>query len=168
MVTAFFSPYDNLCHKPCPPAYYGDTSTYVCTTCDTSCLTCYGPTSSECSSCPPLTFLVYSTCYSTCPPHTYSLTCQLCHDSCLNCTGPSDRECTSCKKFDMLHLNLSKCLSQCLEGDIADNAVMTCLTCPDGQVGRFKKCIPCYPTCKTCSGIWFTDCRTCVNTSANG
>lgn len=42
---AFFSPYDNLCHIPCPTNYYGDPSTKVCSMCDTSCLTCHGPTS---------------------------------------------------------------------------------------------------------------------------
>lgn len=104
---AFFSPYDNLCHNPCPGAYYGDTSTYVCEACDPSCLTCFGPTSVQCNSCPPLTYLVYSTCYSTCPPHTYSLTCQMCHSSCLNCTGPASTQCTSCNKLEMLHLNTS-------------------------------------------------------------
>jgi proprotein convertase subtilisin/kexin type 5 len=138
VVGSYFSPFDNLCHNPCPVLYYGDPVTFVCSSCDSSCLTCHGPTLSDCDSCPPLTFLVYSTCYSTCPPHTYSITCQICDASCLNCTGPSSNNCTSCNELYMLHLNYSQCVSSCFEGDIADNSAMTCLTCPLGKTGYFK------------------------------
>jgi proprotein convertase subtilisin/kexin type 5 len=88
-VNSYFSPYDNLCHNPCPFTYYADNSTKICTKCDNSCLTCFGPTSQQCYSCYPSTYLVISVCYSVCPAHTYSLTCLLCHSSCLNCSGPS-------------------------------------------------------------------------------
>lgn len=79
VVGSYFSPYDNLCHNPCPGGFYGNPVTLVCAACDPTCLTCHGPTSGECNSCFPSTYLVYSSCYSTCPSHTFSLVCQLCH-----------------------------------------------------------------------------------------
>lgn len=39
-----FNPYDSLCYKICPPGYYGDKFSNLCTKCHSSCLTCYGPT----------------------------------------------------------------------------------------------------------------------------
>ena len=141
--------------------------TKVSTLCDLTCLTCHGSSPSDCDSCPPLTYLVYGSCYSTCPPHTYSFSCQLCDSSCLNCTGPSANECTSCNKLYMLHLNQSKCLTSCYEGDISDNAGMTCFTCPVGLVGYFKKCVSCHPSCQTCNGIGFTNCLSCTSAQNN-
>lgn len=164
---AYFSPYDKLCHQPCPVSYYGDPQTLVCALCDASCLTCHGPTPDTCDSCPPLTYLVYSTCYATCPPHTYSLTCQLCDNSCLNCTGPSANNCTSCPKLQMLHLNYSTCMSSCMKGDIADNLALTCLSCPLGQTGYFKECVGCYPTCKSCEGLVYTSCLSCDSSAVH-
>lgn len=44
---------------------------------------------------------------------------------------------------------------------------MTCITCAAGETGYFKKCVPCYATCKTCNGIWYTDCESCINKSSS-
>lgn len=129
---SFFNPTDSICYQPCPVGTYGHEGHWVCIPCDSSCLTCAGPTTSDCLSCAPSTYLVYSSCYSICPAHTYSLTCELCHDDCLNCTGPESTDCTSCNGFDLLHLNETKCVEECYEGDIADNVNLTCLTCPEG------------------------------------
>jgi hypothetical protein len=58
----------------------------------------------------------------------------------------------------MYHVNLTTCLSTCLPGDIANNSAMTCLTCKDGEVGKFDQCVACYPTCLTCFGTWHDNC----------
>ena len=126
---SFYDPDDSLCYQTCPAGKYGNQEYGVCIACHSDCLTCAGSTSSDCLSCPPLSYLVYSSCYASCPPHTYSSTCLLCHESCLNCSGPSPYHCLSCPSFMMLHLNYSTCIDQCYDGDVADNALMTCLTC---------------------------------------
>jgi proprotein convertase subtilisin/kexin type 5 len=39
-----------LCVNPCPTGYYGNTSTYVCTACNSLCVTCSG-SATFCTSC---------------------------------------------------------------------------------------------------------------------
>lgn len=102
---SFYNPFDSLCYLNCPAGFYGSTEYSVCIQCDSSCLTCSGSTSSDCLSCQPLTYLVYGSCYSVCPAHTFSVSCQLCDDSCLNCTAGTATSCTSCNDFYMLQIN---------------------------------------------------------------
>ena len=44
----FYSPFDNLCYSTCPNGYYSDINDELCINCDPSCLTCSGPSFTEC------------------------------------------------------------------------------------------------------------------------
>jgi proprotein convertase subtilisin/kexin type 5 len=68
-----------------------------CLSCASSCLTCIGPASSQCSTC--LTPLLFESnvtggfCLSACPVVGYfksgGISCLICDISCLNCSGSS-------------------------------------------------------------------------------
>ena len=78
--------------------------------CDTSCLTCSGPTSSECLSCHFNAKLTAGVC--TCRDYYYlkdqtlpcgadpCAACQRCHITCKTCYGPSSSNCLSCESQD--------------------------------------------------------------------
>lgn len=90
------------CLDNCPAGTIAN-SANICVTpqavpnCHSSCLTCSGPNSTQCLSCPLnsdqslRTYLHNNQCLLNCPVQTFKLeanqTCAPCHVSCLNCTG---------------------------------------------------------------------------------
>lgn len=82
-----------------------DEGTYLynnkCTSCDSTCKTCYGPQSFQCSSC-------YDTFYLHVDTSTNRQTCNECDSTCNTCYGTSTN-CTSCKSNEYLENN--KCIA---------------------------------------------------------
>jgi proprotein convertase subtilisin/kexin type 5 len=107
---------NGLCYLNCPSGYYGSTSTMLCITCSTDCLTCDGPFSDNCLTCVFPKVLIQKVCYATCPTFTYSSSCLPCDPSCLTCNGPSSINCLSCSSSKFYHLNYSKCVTECVTG----------------------------------------------------
>jgi len=85
--------------------------------CDSSCLTCTGYLSDQCSTCYPLASLIDGTC--TCLPGFYQVinvscvnfpcsTCQSCNIICKSCNGSSAQNCTDC--YDSYELVNTTCV----------------------------------------------------------
>jgi len=75
-----------------------DTGSIKCESCDSSCESCFGPSSRECYECSS----GYSWTGAKCIP---------CDNSCGDCSGPFATQCTTCKSGLFLYLN-----STCIEG----------------------------------------------------
>ena len=150
-----------LCYTTCPVNYFGSNQTQLCLTCHSSCLTCDGPFSDDCLSCPIGVVLISRVCYTTCPNNTYSLACLACDSSCLTCSGASSTNCITCSSPLFYHLNYSSCLSSCNVGEISNNYNFTCTRCPSNKVAYFEVCHACSATCMECKGISFLECTAC-------
>lgn len=139
---------DKRCVATCPSSRYINVAGN-CAACDFSCLTCYGPSSSECLSCNG-TYLHLGICYSNCPLHLFGdetdNKCKNCDASCDSCYGPYNTNCISCVSSTYLNYN-GECSSSCPLGYFADHAI--------------NKCELCDPTCETCSGPLDTNCISC-------
>ena len=121
----------------------------------TYCLTCSGPTPSDCLSCVNGLFLqstAPSTCESICPDGYYSdqinNNCDICDSSCKKCSGASSSECLSCNTGK--YLSVSGTSFQCIS------------VCPVGYYGDSDNvCQKCDSTCKTCNGGTQQSCIDC-------
>jgi len=128
--------YQSQCLTVCPIGYYGDqtvTSNWTCQPCNSSCLTCYGSTNSNCYSCNPGQTLSGSQCFGNClTVGTYYNTsnvlskilssnplnlntalglCQSCHPTCRSCNGSLINQCITCNTGTYLYNG--QCLSTC-------------------------------------------------------
>lgn len=87
------------CIGGCLPVGYTQSGT-SCLACDTTCYTCNGTSSSDCSSCPDSTYLSGGYCRYVCPAATYPndtlLTCVACSNNCTYCFGGTNDNCTGC------------------------------------------------------------------------
>ncbi|EAR90502.2 zinc finger lsd1 subclass family protein (macronuclear) [Tetrahymena thermophila SB210] len=145
----YFNPLSNQCVYTCNSNQYPDQTSNQCKSCDTSCLTCNGPTSQFCTSCINGLFLENNQCVQKCSQNYYvqpnTNICQQCHNSCLTCSGPSSKECTSCVS-SLIFIN-SQCYSECPNGYYT----------LQGQ--QKKECILCNYKCNLgCSGELAEDC----------
>jgi len=149
------------CVQPCPSSHYLSLSRFqparaslspkTCRNCHPSCKECYGPTSRQCLSCPPLAFYIKdrSECVTVCPDG-YSTNksnseCEGCGDQCFTCHLMDDTvQCTACKTG--LVLLDGKCTARCPENYFIEQGV----------------CKPCHSSCKTCTGALDTQCGRCA------
>ena len=151
----------------CNTGYYGTWN--LCSPCDSSCLTCSGPSSNQCNSCKPnatwngstcicwsgFNFIngacqqcdvnsVYSASAATCICNNgYYGTwnqCNLCDSTCLTCSGPATNECTTCASGAPIS---GVCSTTCIAGQYVLNNV--CVACT-------PNCILCYTgtSCAAC------------------
>lgn len=89
-----------------------------CISCFRLCATCHGPSSSQCSSCPPNFVISNGSCApASCSAGFYqdvnggsnSPICKRCHRFCLMCKGPSSFECLTCRPtYKMVNRNCIK------------------------------------------------------------
>jgi len=93
----------------CPAGFYADTATKYCQPCHSTCATCYGPSSHNCSTCASGRYFLNNECV-VCPGHGFYIDlgnktqfflnligqCKKCHSTCYSCTGPLDTQCTTC------------------------------------------------------------------------
>ena len=162
----------------------GTTMTYsnsgVCGPCDSSCLTCNGATSSDCTSCAAGQYLSSGSCNqcdsscktcngagssvcTTCLDGKYldSGTCYLCDSSCLTCSGAGPSNCTSCVSGEYLENgSCNLCDSSCLTCDGAGPS--KCTSCASGEYLENGSCSLCDSSCLTCNGAGPSMCTTCL------
>lgn len=136
-----------ICVTACLSNYYISGS--LCLPCDPSCKTCFGGTSSSCSSCLSGLILFQQNCLEKCPPNYI--------ESLGSCTPDCEQSgCSSC-----LITNLSTC-NVCKEGYSLMNGICYSI-CPDGYAKVGSECKTCDISCKTCSGLSSSDCASCVD-----
>ena len=172
----------NLCATTCSDGYWGDITTNLCNLCDSSCLTCNGPSSSNCISCLQTIWLA-GQCVSNCPLSDYyiatSNTCGLCDSSCQTCTGPTNVECLTCPTgYYILSHSCHLCDQTCLTCDGSYNSdCLSCLPnlvltskrclCPSGMYNSSNPwpniCLNCSNACVSCFGPSSSNCSSCPN-----
>ncbi|EAS02591.2 zinc finger lsd1 subclass family protein (macronuclear) [Tetrahymena thermophila SB210] len=142
-----------ICSNSCPDKYYKNTSNNKCTQCDATCVSCSGPSSSECSSCDSPRFYQASTkqCVTDCLPSQFKdkqqRACKNCDQTCATCQGPYTNDCTSCQGQLYLDTTENKCTA----------------TCP---LRFFKntsnnQCSKCDSSCYSCDGTQPFNCLSC-------
>ena len=147
---------NNSCLTICPTDYYADPVTRHCLSCAVGCLNCFGPGSSQCTSCLTLgngtTYylqLFSTNCVVNCGVGEYGLNnrCQNCPPECSVCS--SSTSCSTCQSVNGLAYFLSgtSCLSDCGTSNFGDVGTYTCQSCATG-------CLACY-------GSLPTECSSC-------
>ncbi|EAR90495.3 zinc finger lsd1 subclass family protein (macronuclear) [Tetrahymena thermophila SB210] len=145
----YFNPVSNQCVYTCNSNQYPDPTSIQCKSCDSKCLTCNGPSATQCTSCGNGLYLENNQCVQQCSQSYYvkpnTNICQQCDSSCLTCSGPSSQECTSCAT-NLIFLN-SQCYSECPSEYYTS------------QESQTKECKLCNYQCKLgCSGPLAEDC----------
>ena len=147
-----------MCLDSCNSNEYA-LSTGQCAFCDSSCVSCNGGTSSNCTACPNV--LYNGTCSAYCPSHAYLnlTTCYECDYTCGTCNSESTN-CTSCISPYPYQGNNS-CYSVCPSGTFTLSANSSCVVaCPSGYLAQGSNCIVCDSNCLACSGA-VTTCTQC-------
>ena len=130
------------CAGECPDLTYVDANDN-CTPCHHSCLSCNGPTDSNCISCPgQLSLGEDGTCSirspSSCRDATYfdhrKLECNSCHLTCAKCSGKESTQCTQCYESYTLTEN-GRCVEThqlhiCDAGHYFNSSTSSCVPCP--------------------------------------
>ena len=113
---------DGVCISSCPDHFYENCSSATCSSCDSNCLTCYGPESANCASCEEGKYLQDSACREDCDAgflkNTSTSNCDACSTSCATCAG-STSNCTSCATNWYLNIvegSPTECVESCGEG----------------------------------------------------
>jgi proprotein convertase subtilisin/kexin type 5 len=130
--------YSNTCVLTCPDGFTTSNNPNICYQCDSTCATCNGPSSSQCTTCSGLNYLTPSgTCSLTCPASFYGSNnlCTICPSGCVSCSSA-----TSCQT------------SNCLAGSSYINGV--CQACASGKGSAAGSVGPCTTTCNA-------NCRNC-------
>ena len=148
-----------VCADKCPDLFYPATNG-TCVHCHHSCLSCVGPTDSNCTSCPgQLSLEEDGTCSirspSSCRDGTYfdhrTLECRVCHVTCAKCSGKGSDHCTACDET----------YSLTDKGTCVD--VRQLRSCDSGHYFNISSssCIRCPATCANCSDD--AKCSSCVD-----
>ncbi|XP_013861969.1 proprotein convertase subtilisin/kexin type 5 [Austrofundulus limnaeus] len=147
----FFLKFKNnsrLCVSECPSGFWGDRRR--CKRCYSSCESCTGSRSDQCTSCQPGHHLTEeaNSCTATCGDGYYldhdTNMCRKCSENCLKCTSYSI--CTECKVDTSLQGN--RCQRRCVDGFYYDT--------------QEDKCKPCHKACATCAGAGVQACNRCA------
>ncbi|KAK5851566.1 hypothetical protein PBY51_023112 [Eleginops maclovinus] len=147
----FFLKFKNstrMCVSECPRGFWGDRRR--CKRCFSSCESCTGSRSDQCTSCLPKHHLTEdtNTCSASCGENYYldhdANVCRKCAESCLKCTSSSI--CTECTPDTSLQG--TRCQQSCSVGFFHDE-----------QEGA---CRPCDEACATCAGAGVALCTHCA------
>ncbi|XP_067430805.1 proprotein convertase subtilisin/kexin type 5 [Thunnus thynnus] len=147
----FFLKFKNntrMCVSECPRGFWGDRRR--CKRCYSSCASCTGSRSDQCTSCQPGHHLTEgtNTCTALCGDNYYldhdTNMCRKCSENCLKCTSYSI--CTECKADTSLQRN--RCQRSCAAGFYHDKQEGTCK--------------PCDKACATCAGSGVQSCNHCA------
>ncbi|XP_044031068.1 proprotein convertase subtilisin/kexin type 5 [Siniperca chuatsi] len=147
----FFLKFKNntrMCVSECPRGFWGDR--WRCKRCYSSCESCTGSRSDQCTSCQPGHHLTEGTniCTAICGDNYYldhdANMCRKCSENCLKCTSYSI--CTECKPDTSLQGN--RCQQSCAVGFYHDKQEGTCK--------------PCHKACATCAGAGVEACNRCA------
>jgi hypothetical protein len=116
-------------------------------TCDTTCLTCFGPNSNQCLTCRPSAMISSLEPRCVCRSNseiTLNGECITCDAICETCNTAAPTVCLSCRSMAFLQPD-GKCL--CKSGFYFNNSQL--------------QCMPCHYSCKECSGQSDTQCLSC-------
>ncbi|XP_029024628.1 proprotein convertase subtilisin/kexin type 5 [Betta splendens] len=146
----FFLKFKNntRCVSECPSGFWGERRR--CKRCFSSCESCTGSRSDQCTSCQPGYHLTEetNTCTALCGDSYYldhdANMCRKCSENCLKCT--SNSICTECKQDTSLQGN--RCQRSCAAGFYHDKLEGTCK--------------PCHKACATCAGAGVGACSHCA------
>uniref|UniRef100_A0A8D3DF75 SPC3 n=1 Tax=Scophthalmus maximus TaxID=52904 RepID=A0A8D3DF75_SCOMX len=147
----FFLKFKNntrMCVSECPRGFWGDRRR--CKRCYSSCDSCTGSRSDQCTSCQSGHHLTEgtSTCTAICGDNYYldhdANMCRKCSENCLKCSSYSI--CTECSPDTSLQGN--RCQRSCAAGFYHDK-----------QGGA---CEPCHRACATCAGAGVEACKQCA------
>ncbi|KAM7368833.1 hypothetical protein PAMP_013140 [Pampus punctatissimus] len=147
----FFLKFKNntrMCMSECPRGFWGDRRR--CKRCYSSCTSCTGSRSDQCTSCQLGHHLTEgtNTCTALCGDNYYldhdTNMCRKCSENCLKCTSYS--VCTECKPDTSLQGN--RCQRSCAAGSYHDK--------------KEGACKPCHKACATCAGAGVEACNHCA------
>ncbi len=150
---------NSSCIQTCPNFYYANRQKWLCSPCDSSCLTCSGGLAENCLTCSPsatLRYILLNMCWSVCPggyyPNNTASACQKCpiELNCGNCTLLNTTMtvfCTSCAYGYFYQYSNKTCLPGCATNQYANTANNTCLSCQS--------------SCLTCIGPASNQCASC-------
>ncbi|XP_041915930.1 proprotein convertase subtilisin/kexin type 5 isoform X1 [Alosa sapidissima] len=136
------------CVADCPEGFWGDRKR--CKKCYSSCKTCEGSRSNQCTSCKPLHHFNENTssCVTSCGDGYYvehvGNVCRKCSENCMRCTSATI--CTECMEGHSLVGN--KCQKSCAMGTYLSEEQGTCE--------------PCHPACASCAGAGVEACKSCA------
>uniref|UniRef100_A0AAV2MQD7 P/Homo B domain-containing protein n=1 Tax=Knipowitschia caucasica TaxID=637954 RepID=A0AAV2MQD7_KNICA len=139
-----------MCVSECPSGFFRD-DRKRCKKCSSSCETCVGSRSDQCSTCRPGFHLNEgsNTCVANCAEAFYldqdSNICRRCPENCKKCT--SANICTECKPGTSLQGN--RCQMTCDSGTYYN--------------GHRRTCEPCHRACATCAGTGIEACTKCAD-----
>ncbi|XP_034997609.2 proprotein convertase subtilisin/kexin type 5 [Hippoglossus stenolepis] len=148
----FFLKFKNstrMCVSECPKGFWGDRRR--CKRCYSSCESCTGSRSDQCTTCQPGHHLTEgtNTCTAVCGDNYYldhdANMCRKCGENCVKCTSYSI--CTECSPDTSLQAN--RCQRSCAPGFYHDKQEGTCE--------------PCDKACATCAGAGVEACNRCAD-----
>ena len=133
----------------CPTGTYLDQQPQMCLDCSSTCLTCSGPSSTQCLQCQSDTMLLSDgscVCSTGFYHATDVTTCLSCDSSCQTCSGPERSQCLSCSSAAHTLQN-GYCVTTCQQNEYRTSDM---------------SCQPCDESCQTCSGSKPNQCTSCV------
>uniref|UniRef100_A0A669CL92 Proprotein convertase subtilisin/kexin type 5b n=1 Tax=Oreochromis niloticus TaxID=8128 RepID=A0A669CL92_ORENI len=139
-----------MCVSECPSGFFRD-DRKRCKKCSSSCETCVGSRSDQCTTCRSGFNLIEGshTCVANCPDGFYldsdSNIFRRCQENCKKCTASNI--CTECKPGMSLQAN--KCQMTCDPGTYYN--------------GHRRTCEPCHRACATCAGTGVEACTKCAD-----
>ncbi|XP_038060993.1 extracellular matrix protein FRAS1-like [Patiria miniata] len=146
---------DGSCVTQCGAGFYEASNTH-CEACHHTCQYCRGPSIYECMACDEPFHLQDGQCLYNCSNGFFDnqSTCTPCHPSCRTCLGPSASDCSSCRDA-----------TQVVQGRPPFYDVITGPCNARCQLSFYADvhgvCIPCNPTCLTCTGQTIDSCTSC-------
>ncbi|KAL4499150.1 hypothetical protein ABPG72_017052 [Tetrahymena utriculariae] len=152
------------CLASCPPKFYQNNPLAQCSSCDPSCATCSGPSSSQCLSCSGTLYLDGNSCISSCTPGK-NINTQ--NNTCAQCDPSYPNQCLTCNGTDVL-INGNTCQSNCPSGQYQNQTVCkpcdpSCKTCVYPVQDSTKVCIDCDQSCQICNGSLSNNCLSCAS-----
>ncbi|EAR90494.3 zinc finger lsd1 subclass family protein (macronuclear) [Tetrahymena thermophila SB210] len=168
----FYQESSSTCVSICNTDQYQNTSTQICSSCNSECATCSGPNNNNCLSCIGNVYLSNNQCISTCPPGTFPLQqtnnniCQQCDPSCKTCNGQNSNNCQSCQAPNLFYQESSStCVSICNTDQYQNTSTQICSSCN-------SECATCSGpnnnNCLSCSGNVFLYQNQCIPNCPNG
>ncbi|CAG9319081.1 unnamed protein product [Blepharisma stoltei] len=140
----------------CPSnKYIAQKATLLCKDCDSSCLTCSGPSNNDCLTCSNSIVLASTPSSCTCSSGEYMSvknpkTCSPCHSSCATCSGGFITNCLSCASSVVMSSSPGQWICAQNQYKSQDSPLV---------------CTDCHPSCSSCSGPLSTDCTSCLDSS---
>ena len=160
----------------CPAGKYLDQLSQICLDCSSICMTCSGPSSTQCLQCQNDAVLL-SNGSCACKVGFYYATgtakCLSCDATCQTCSGPERSQCLSCSSLADTLQN-GYCVATCKQSEYrmsdmsCQSCDKSCQTCSGGEASQCTSCVaPLTFSNNTCSRIssngCYYNCKTCLS-----